>query len=47
LVLGWAQTRWDATAMLATEAGFGVIGLLVFAIAVRWSRPVTTSAQAS
>ncbi len=43
LILGWAHTRWDATAMLLTEAGFAVVGLLVFATAVRLSQPMLTS----
>ena len=38
LILGWAHTRWDAAAMLYYEAAFGVLGILVFAIAARSSR---------
>ena len=45
LILGWAYARWDASSMLITEAVFGVLGLLVFAIVVRVSRPTSDSAQ--
>ena len=38
LVIGWAHTRWDAEAMLYTEAAFGIVGILVFALVVRVSR---------
>lgn len=37
VILGWANTRWDAEAMLYTEAVFGVIGILVFAVVMRVS----------
>jgi hypothetical protein len=35
LLLGVAAEKWDARRMLFTEAAFGVIGILVFALSVR------------
>jgi hypothetical protein len=33
VVEGWAQTRWNAGAMLHAEAVFAVVGVLVFMMA--------------
>jgi PAT family beta-lactamase induction signal transducer AmpG len=38
LVDGWAHTRWDAGAMLWTEAGIGVAAILVFMAAAALAR---------
>jgi PAT family beta-lactamase induction signal transducer AmpG len=35
---GWAHTRWNASGMLFAEAGFGMLGLLVFGTVVAMVR---------